>query len=110
MVGWGVGWAVGGAFGALVGGFVTGHQRSFLQPMVLAGAWGLGFLLAGYIGLVAAMYGGEIAQHALSFLESQRIGLMIGWALGAALGGALAPLLGIAAQTAIHKLKAHHAA
>ena len=95
-----LGWAAGGALGALASGYLETRQWRSVRPIVFATAWGLCFLVAGYIGLVAASFAAQAAKGALGFLGSQRVALTIGFGLGAALGGLLAAVPGLAARRA----------
>lgn len=95
------GWAAGGALGALASGYLDASQSHSLRPIAFAAAWGLCFLVAGYIGLVAAVFTAQAAKDVLAFLGNQRAALTIGWGLGAALGGMLAASIGLAARRAI---------
>jgi hypothetical protein len=96
-----LGWATGGALGALVSSYISTSQRRSVRPIMFAAAWGLSFLVAGYVGLGAALYSAQAAKDALAFLGSQRVALTIGWGLGTALGGMIASMLGLAALRAI---------
>jgi hypothetical protein len=105
-----LGWATGAAWGAFFGAYISASRKSLLSAIVIAAAWGLGFLFAGYFGLVAAMYGAQFSKGALASLGNQRIALAIGWTSWCALAGALAPLLGMAAEGAIRRLARYDAA
>lgn len=96
-----LGWAAGAALGALASGYLEAPHWRSVRPIVFAIAWGLCFLVAGYIGLVAASLAAQAAKGTLAFLGSQRVALTIGWGLGAALGGMLAAAPGLAARRAI---------
>jgi hypothetical protein len=62
-----LGWASGGMCGAFGSEYVSGSRR----PAMIGAAWGLSFLVAGYVGLVAAVYSAEVAKHVLPFLGSR---------------------------------------
>ena len=91
---------MGGAVGALVSGYVGASRRRSGGPVIVAAAWGLSFLVSGYVAIAAGMILGEGAKVVLAFL-GPRVALTIGWGLGATLGGALASALGMAARDAI---------
>lgn len=95
------GWAAGGALGALASGYLDPSQARSFRPIAFATAWGLCFLVAGYIALTVAIVAAQAAKDVLAFLGSQRAALTIGWALGAAFGGMLAASIGLAARRAI---------
>jgi hypothetical protein len=95
-----LGWAGGAFSGALVSAWVT-SPGAMIRSVIFALAWGLSFLGAGYVGLVAGMVLGEVSKNALVFLSKPQIALAIGWGLGSALGGLLASALGMAAWRAL---------
>jgi hypothetical protein len=96
-----LGWAAGAALGALASGYLETRQWRSVRPIAFAMAWGLCFLVAGYIGLVAASFTAQAAKVLLAFMGSPRVALTIGWGLGAALGGMIAAAPGLAVWRAI---------
>lgn len=96
-----LGWAAGAERGALTTALLAQPPRRILPSLTFATAWGLSFLVASYIGLVAGMILGQMSKTALGFLGSQRMALAIGWGVGAALGGLLASASGLAAWRAL---------
>ena len=95
------GWSVGAALGALLSAYLGTPPQRALRVITFAAAWGLSFLVAGYIGLVAAMFTAEAAKGVLAFLGNQRLALTVGWGIGSAFGGLLASALGMAAHRRI---------
>jgi hypothetical protein len=101
LVGALLGWSVGAAVGALASASAGTTPQRALRATAFAVAWGLSFLVAGYVGIVAALVMAQVAKGLLVFLGSDWTALAVGWALGAAVGGALASTLGMAAGRAI---------
>lgn len=95
-----LGWVLGGSIGAMVSASLSAPRRGRVGPVIVAAAWGLGFLVGGYVAIVAGMLLAQVAKDTFGFL-GQRTPLSIGWGLGAAVGGALASALGMAARDGV---------
>jgi hypothetical protein len=96
-----LGWAAGAAFGVLASEYLSSAKSRHPKPFIHACAWALGFLLGGYLALLAGMVIGHTAV--LVFPAVAHGALYIGWGLGSALGGALASALGLAAGSLLIK-------
>ena len=94
-----LGWAVGGAVGALVSDDVAASKRALGPRLFSSAAWGLSFLLGGYVAMVTAMLLGQVAGRGLEFL-GEGLALTLGWGAGASLGGAVASAIGMAVRNA----------
>jgi hypothetical protein len=95
-------WAAAAWLGALASVASIGSQPHPTTWALVPGAWGSGFLVGGYVGLVAAYLGGGLAENLLP-LGPARLELSIGWALGGALGGALAILPALAMRRVLNR-------
>lgn len=95
------GWAAGAAAGALVSACLRSSPGHLIRPVTFALAWGLGFLVAGYVGLAAGLILSQAAKGSLGFLGNQQVALTVGWGLGCALGGLIAAAIGMAAERVI---------
>jgi hypothetical protein len=96
-----LGWAVGASLGGLASAYLMASRRRIVGPVGFAALWGLGFFLAGYVGIVAGMLLAEASKSFLAILGNQRAALTIGWTLGAMIGGALVSAVGLRARDAI---------
>lgn len=95
------GWAAGAAAGAFVSACMKASPWHPLRPVTFALAWGGGFLIAGYVGLVAGLMLAQAAKGVLGFLGNQQVALTVGWGLGCGLGGLIAAAVGMVAQRVI---------
>jgi hypothetical protein len=78
--------------GAVASTLVTDPRAPASTWIVVPISWGLGFLIGGWVGLVASLYGGHLVENAIDLSLPARAKLTTGWALGGALGGACAAL------------------
>jgi hypothetical protein len=96
-----LGWAAGGAVGALASACLRSSPWGVIRPVTFALAWGLGFLVAGFVGVTAGLILAQAAKAVLGFLGNQQVALTVGWGLGCALGGLIAASIGMAAHRVI---------
>jgi hypothetical protein len=94
-----LGWVAGASFGVLASEYLGSTEMRHTNRFAHAIAWGISFLIGGYIAIVAAMFLAQLAS--IAFPAAQQIAIYIGWGIGCALGGALASAMALTARSLI---------